>query len=83
MLVVGKRDVGADKHIVTNAQAVPQLHAALDIDAVANNYVVLDQAMRADIAVFSDRGAGQNDDKLPDARGCADGGGLGVCQRMN
>lgn len=33
-LVVGKGHVGANKNIITHAQSVPQLHAALDGDAV-------------------------------------------------
>ena len=59
------------------------MHAALDRDAVADDDVVLDQAVRADIAVVADLCARQHDDELPDPRGCADGGGLDVCQGMD
>ena len=59
------------------------MHAALDCDAVADNDDVLDQAVRADIAVLPNLCTGQDHDKLPDARACANGGGLDVSQGMN
>jgi hypothetical protein len=82
VLVIGKRDVGADKNIIANAQSVPQLHAALDGDPVTENHIVLNQTVRANIAVLSDPGTSQDDHKLPDASSCADSGGLNVCKSM-
>jgi hypothetical protein len=73
-LVVGKRDVGANKHIITHTQTVAQLHAASDRNAVADDDVVLNQAVRAYVAVLANPGAGQDGDKLPDASARADGG---------
>jgi len=76
--VVGERGIGSDEDIVTHPQAVPQLHAALDGDAVAHHHVVFDQAVRADVAILPDLGTGQDDDKLPDARACTNGGRLNI-----
>ena len=76
--IVGERGVGADKHIIAHTQTVPQLHTALDGNAVAQNDVVLNQAVRADVAVLPDLGAGQCDDKLPKARARTDGSGLNI-----
>ena len=70
--VVCKRSVRANKYVVTDPQTVPQLHATLDGDAITNNDVVLDQAMRADVAVLAYHGVWQHDYKLPDARAGAD-----------
>ena len=76
--VIGERGVGTNEHVVADAQSIPQLHPALDRDAVTNDYVVLDQAVRADVAVTANPGAGQDDDKLPDAGAGTDGLRLNV-----
>ena len=76
--VIGERGVGTNEHVVADAQSIPQLHPALDRDAVTNDYVALDQAVRADVAVTADPGAGQDDDELPDAGAGTDGLRLNV-----
>ena len=81
--VIGKRGVGTDEYIVANAQTIPQLHAALDGDAVTNDDVILDKTVRTNIAVLTDLGAGQHDDELPDTRARTNGGGLDVRQSVN
>ena len=44
-LVVGEGDIRSNKYIVAHAQAVPQLHAALDGNAVPHDDVIFDQAV--------------------------------------
>ena len=78
MFVISKDDIGTNKHIVTHTHTIPQLHAALDGAAVANDDVILNQAMRADVAVSADLGTGQYNDRLRDARTCTDLAGLNV-----
>jgi hypothetical protein len=56
--VIRKRNVGADKHIVFDAQSIPELHTVLDGDSVTNDHIVLDEAMRADIDIRTDLRAG-------------------------
>ena len=80
---VGKGHIGADKNIVTNAQTVPQLHVTFDSDAVANDNVELNQAVLANITVFAYLVTGLHNDELPDARACANGGGLNLSQGVD
>lgn len=77
-LIVGKGDIKANKHIIAGAYAIPQLHAAFDGNAVAKDNVVLDQAVRADVAVLPDLCAWQDHNKLPKARARTYRGGLNV-----
>jgi hypothetical protein len=65
--VVGEGDVGANEDVVLDSQAVPELHARLNRDAVADDDVVLDEDVGADVAVGTDAGVGEDDDELPDA----------------
>jgi hypothetical protein len=81
--VIGERCVGPDKNIVAHPQAVPQLHATLDRDAIPNENVVFDQAVRANVAVDPDLGTRQHNDELPDARADTNRGGPHVCQGMD
>ena len=76
--IIGERGIWPNEYIVAHPQTIPQLHPTFHRDAVANDHVVLDQAVRADVAVATDPGARQDDDKLPDAGAGTDGLRLNV-----
>lgn len=82
MTIVRERHVGSNEHIVFDAQAVPHLNPALDRHAIADNGLALDEAMRANVAVCTDLGAGKNHHELPNA-GSVAGGRLAVGQGVN
>lgn len=81
--VVGERDVRADEDIVLDAQAIPELHPALDRGAVADDHIVFDENLRADVAVTADPGPGQDDDELPEGAARADPGGVHIRSGVN
>ena len=81
--VIGERSIRTDEYIVTYAQAIPQLHTAFYSDAVANNNIVLNQTVRANIAVLPNLCTGQNNDKLPDAGVRPNFSGLNICKCMS
>ena len=68
---------------IARTQTNPQWRATLARDAVTNNHIALDQAVRTDVAVRTNPCGEQHDDELPDARAGANGGGLDVCQGMD
>jgi hypothetical protein len=49
--VVGEGGVRTNENVVAYPQAIPQLHPALDSNAITDDNVVLDQTMRANVAV--------------------------------
>ncbi len=73
---MGEGGVGADEYIVFDARSIPQLNAVLDGDAVANDHVVFDEHLLADIAVAADRGAFKDMRIRPNARAFADSCGF-------
>lgn len=81
--VVGEGHIRPDKYMVTHPQGGPQLHAALDRHAVADDHIVLDQSAGAYIAVLPNLGARQQDDELPDSRAGANGSGLNIRQGVD
>jgi hypothetical protein len=81
--VVGERHIRSDENVVAYTQSIPKLHTAFHGDAVAYDNIVFDEAMRANITVAANLGAGQHGNKLPYARPRADVRGLNVGQRMN
>ena len=81
--VIDKRHIRPHKHIVLQPQPIPHLHAKLHRHPVADDHVILDQNVRADIALRANPRAWQDDHKLPDASVGSDVGGLAVSQRMN
>jgi hypothetical protein len=70
--VVGKRHIRTHEHIILQPQPIPHLHARLNRHPVADDHVILDQDMRADVAVGADAGVGKDDDELPNAGAGAD-----------
>jgi len=72
VLVVGKSRVRTDEHIVGHAQSIPELHARLHRDSVAQHDVVLDEHVIADVAIASDPSARQYMSKRPDSSPGAD-----------
>ena len=76
-------NVRADKDIVLDAQAVPQLNTTLDGDAVSDDDIVLNQAVRIDIAVGPDTRTCQHDTVLPYRRASPKPLGLHIRARVN
>lgn len=68
---------------IARTQTNPQWRATLARDAVTNNHIALDQAVRTDVAVRTNPCGEQHDDELPDGRGCTNGGGLHVCKGIS
>ncbi len=68
MQVVCKSHVWSDENIVFDPQSIPELHATLDGDVIADHNVILDKHVRADVTVGADLCARQYHAKLPDAR---------------
>jgi hypothetical protein len=66
--VMGKESTGSDKDIVFHGDSIPKVNAALQGHPVAQNDLILDENVVADVAVFSDPGAWQYVGKGPDAR---------------
>lgn len=82
MTVVGECHIGPNEHVIFDGQPVPHLNAAFDRDAIADDGLALDEAMGADIAVFSDFRAAKDDNKLPNS-GAFAGSCLAVGQGVN
>jgi hypothetical protein len=59
-LVIGKSDIRADKNVVFEMHAIPELNSAFDRDPIANGYIIFDEYMITDIAVTSYCGTGKN-----------------------
>src|SRR5207248_6671861 len=56
----------SDKDVVFDAHAIPDLHTALDGDAVADHDIVFKKSVIADVAILSHESARQNMGKRPD-----------------
>ncbi len=82
ILVVRKRRVRSDEHVVGDPKPVPQLHAAFHRDTIAENDVVLDEDVVADVAVPSDARARQHVRERPDSSALADRRALAERLRM-
>lgn len=54
VLVIRKSDIGPDMYIVAHTNAIPQLYTGFNRYAITDNDIVFNEAMRADIAIFSD-----------------------------
>ncbi len=65
--VVGEGDIGADEDVILDAQAIPKLHARFHRDAVADDHVVLNEDVGANVAVGADASVAEDYDELPDA----------------
>lgn len=83
MQVVGEGGVRPDKDIVLDSQTIPKIDAIFQRYAVADDDIIFDEALRADVAVVANPGARQHDDELPDARAIADPVGLNVGERVD
>jgi hypothetical protein len=81
--IVREGDIGAYKHIVFKSNTIPQLNTGFDGDSVTYNYVIFNQAVRADIGICTDLCARKNDNKLPNARAVTNVLALHICKRMN
>ena len=81
--VIAESGIGADEDIVFDAHGVPDLHAALYGDAVADDDIVFDEDMVTDIAVGSDDGVREDVSEGPDAGAGADARGLADGSRMD
>lgn len=80
--IVGEGHIGTDENIVFNAQPVPQLNTRLNRNPVANDDIVFDKHMCADVAIGTNAGTGQDDNELPNAGVGADVGGLDIGERV-
>ena len=69
-VVVRERRIGADEDVVVDAQPVPELHAALDRDAVADHDIALDEHSVTEVAISPDHGTREHVDERPDPRPC-------------
>ena len=74
--VIGKGHVWSNEDIIFQLDSIPDLHAGLDGDSVANHHIIFDETMRTDIDILANNGAGQHDDILPDATAGPDVFGL-------
>jgi hypothetical protein len=63
--IVSEGHVGTDENIVFNAQSIPELHPRFHCDAITHDDIIFDENMGADVAVGSDAGIAEDDDKLP------------------
>lgn len=81
--IIAERYVWPDEYIVADAKSVPELDSALHGHTIANDDIVFDEAVRADIAVGSDFRAFQYDDVLPNARSFTDRRRLHFGKMMN
>ena len=66
VLVVRKGHIGSYLHIVLDGYTVPDLDSAFNGDVIADHSFILDEAMTAYMAVFTNLGLGQHYAKLPD-----------------
>jgi len=70
--VVGKSNTRANKNIVLKTHAIPKVDAALYGYAIADDDVVFDKNMIAEIAILSDFCASENMGECPNARCASD-----------
>lgn len=63
--VVCKCDIWSNENVVLQGDSVVEMYAVLYSDIVPNDNIVLDKAVRADIAVRADYCIGKNDAVLP------------------
>src|SRR5258706_16219637 len=70
--IIGKGGVRASENVVIHSHPIPQLHAALDGDAIADDDVIFDERVIADVAIPADPGAWKNVRIGPDPRPLAD-----------
>lgn len=70
--IVSEGYIRPDEDIILNPETIPELHAGLDRDSVADLDIALDQGLRTKVAIGADGRPRQNDDELPDARSRAD-----------
>lgn len=66
-IVIRKGDIGADEDIIADSQAIPKLNPILDRDAIANDHIAFDEAMRADNAIHSHHRRLKYDSELRDS----------------
>jgi hypothetical protein len=81
--IIGKGGIGSDEDVIADAQAVPELNPAFDGDTVADDDIIFNEDVGTDVAVRSDSGLGEHDDKLPDAGAVSNVGGGDVGERVN
>jgi hypothetical protein len=81
--VIAECDIGSDEHIIPHAQSVPKLYAILDRHAIANDNIVLNETMRADVAFGTDPRAWEYHDKLPQSATVTNLDGLHIRQRVD
>ena len=58
--VIGERRLGPDEDVVLDPKAVPQKHPGFDRDPIADDHVVLDVGVIADVAVVPDHCSGHH-----------------------
>jgi hypothetical protein len=68
MHVIGEGDIGADKDIVSESNTIPKLHSALDGHPVANDYIIFNKTMGADITISTNLSTFKYNTKLPNLR---------------
>jgi hypothetical protein len=63
--VVGEGHVGADENVVLDTETIPELHAGFHRNAISNHHIILNEAMRTDIAAGTNLCTRKDDYVLP------------------
>jgi hypothetical protein len=70
--IVSKRSIRPNENIILDSQPVPKLHSTFYGDSVADDYIILDKHVVANIAILANYRSRQNMGKSPDLRSRAD-----------
>lgn len=81
--IVCEGRIRADKNVISHAQPIPKLNAAFDRHTVANYDVILNQNVRANVAVGANFCFGENYYELPDPCARAKIGGRDISETVN
>lgn len=81
--IVRERDIWSNKYVITESKTVPKLHSTLQRDPIANNHVILNQAMSTNIAVSANLRFFHDDDELPDSTTLTNRRRIHICKAVN
>ena len=81
--VICKCGVGANEDIICNLNTAPDLHPALDGDTIAERRIAFDKDPVANVAVLTNKRAGEDMGKSPDFGSQTDVSGFNDSSRMN
>ncbi len=80
--VVRECTVRSNKDVGLEANSVPELNSGFDGDTITDDHIILDQDMRANIAIAADTGSREYDHVLPNSSPCSYLDALDVGRRM-